>query len=156
MINIIYSQHDDWILRRMAEYLAAHIPDARPVDCRDRDRIHDPAAELNYYVNDFCMRDCGPSRSAKNVVFLDHPKGERYLKQADCIICMAPQYKRYAERAIKKPTYLIMQPTDRTAYYPRLRVGFVGRFSGEVDYSDRKGRDLLHRVKHELPWVELE
>ena len=154
MINIIYSMQDAWILRRMGEYLAAHIPDARGVDCRDKDAIHDPAAELNFFCNDFCMAQSGPSRTAKNVVFLDHPKGERYLKQADAIICMTPQYERWAKRVIKKPTYYIQQPTDRAAYYPRLRVGFVGRFSGEVDYGDRKGRDLLGKVQ-ELPWFDV-
>lgn len=155
MINVVYDNSDSWILKRLAEYLADHIPGARRVNLDDRDKIFAADVALNYYVNDFTMRACGRNPKAKTVVFLDHPKGDKYLRKSDAIICMAPQYERWARATFRAPVYLAIQPTDTDVFTPRLRLGFAGRFRGQVDYSGRKGKDLLDRIEKELPWVEI-
>lgn len=154
MINIVCSFKGGWILKRLAEPLAAGIPGARLVDQSDKHAIQDESVRLNYYINDWCMSGCRKSRTAKSIAFLDHPKGDCYLRQADAIIAMAPQYDRYARETLRKKTYLAVQPTDTVRYTPKLRLGFVGRFAGQVDYSKRKGKDLIDRVA-QLPYVDL-
>jgi hypothetical protein len=154
MINVITSFKGGWILKRLAEGIVSRVPGTRLVDEADRATIFGDDARINYYVNDWCMSVCGKNPKAQNVVFLDHPKGDRYLKQADHIIAMTPQYARYAREQLGKETHLIIQPTDTEVYVPKLRIGFIGRFKGRTDYGKRKGRALIEHVR-ELPYVDL-
>ena len=151
-INIVHEVGGKWILPRFARALVEGIPNARAVSASDPKARNALGVALNYYVNDHCLTK--PS-SNLDVAFIDHPKEnfERTLKLADHVVAMAPQYQRLVQER-GKPCDLVIQPVDTNTYSPRLVLGFVGRFKGKVDYSERKGRDLLDKVAA-LPWVEL-
>lgn len=150
-VNIVYNLEGKWILPRLARALVEGLPYARACSPYDTALRNKQDVMLNYYLNDDAM--VTPSRNV-DAVFFDHPKHnyERAL-QANHIVAMTPRYAR-AIRGMGRECDLVIQPTDPSVYYPKLRLAFVGRFKGAVDYSQRKGRSLLEKVAA-LPFVEV-
>lgn len=151
-INIVCDFESDWILPRLGKHLVSTIPKANACKIGRKNILNSEGVALNYYLNDNAMLE-----KSKNfdVVFFDHPKPclSRTLKQANHIIAMAPQYQRMIQEH-GAPCDLVIQPTDPVLFCPKLVLGFVGRFKGRTDYSDRKGRNLLERIS-KLPFVEI-
>lgn len=151
LINIVYDLHSDWILPRLAKHLVETIPGAEACSYKDFETLNNPSTLINYYINDdYFLR----KTDNFDIVFFDHPKesSDNVLK-ADHVIAMAPQYQRLI-KSKGKSCDLVIQPTDTSFFSPKLVLGFVGRFCGRTDYSDRKGKDLFDKVKA-LPFIEI-
>ncbi len=155
-IQIVYPT-DGWILNKLGKLLSDRVPDAvGSPDQPDRNAPFDITYFINYYL--YKPQRCysnpfGKLRNSRILGgFFTHRQGkhfDRRARQMDFCICPC---RTSFEHALKqnKRSFLVYHGIDLERYVPKLRLGFVGRFSPD----GRKGEDLFH-VLDQLDFVDL-
>lgn len=139
-----------WIMEEMAQQIKRWAP---ALNCRILDApSHN--ADLTYFLPYSIQANVGRGAS---VSFFTHqekvqPAHSRFIenaKKADHCICMSKRYERILREAGVDRVTTIYPGVDRSIFFPKLRVGVVGR----TYHTGRKGEELVAQLVHE-PWLE--
>lgn len=151
-VNIIHPE-DGWILENLARKLNSGLEYTTLNSTQDTYNKFD----INYYINYLKFKKKTKANDVVWFTHLDEDDEKHYshffwsLKHCNYCICHAKQYENLIRQEGQENVTTIQPGVDFDFFKPKLKLGFVGRFS---HYGYRKGRDLLDKVA-ELDFVDV-